>query len=460
MSRRFPAAVLAVTLLAGLVACGGSGGTQTAGPDTAPAPVKPPTRTVAGLTPVVYPDAFAGVRDAAAHMPSTAKTLAAAFAAADGGDAETGSPAATLRADLTYLLGGHVYLTGLVAATAYATEEPDGPQTEAALAALDANAKDLAKRVGKLIVAESGAGATSGPAPARTPSRGDDEDATLAEVAPTTKGLLGAWRDQTEALSTFAGAALEKNAADKADARTRLTDSAEQLGRYFVTITDGSVRRSEVRDAFEAEFLALTDAVEALADGGRKAYQKFTDAADRSADLAELLADGLASANDLDGETGDKGADLRAGLTGTLTEHVYLVTMTVLATLTADTGSGGASLAVTAAKASLDDNSKELGAAVGKIAGPQREFAFLTSWRTHINNVVDYASYRAGDEETRADQALTSLSAYRRTAGEQLSQAAGKKVSAAAVQKAFTGHIESLIGAIDGVTTALAPPVP
>ena len=145
--------------------------------------------------------------------------------------------------------------------------------------------------------------------------------------------------------------------------------------------------------------------------------------------------------------SGTPAAELRAGLTALLQEHVYLAGLAVHAVVASkgDTESPASKAAI----AALDDNSVALSKAVGA-AYPEAEEPFLESWRQHIGFFVDYALGVATKDEAQVDQAKTDLDGYR-TAFGQLINSVVPELPADAVAEELTPHVASLTAAIDAV---------
>jgi hypothetical protein len=142
-----------------------------------------------------------------------------------------------------------------------------------------------------------------------------------------------------------------------------------------------------------------------------------------------------------------KPAELRAGLTYLLTEHVYLAG---LATGTAVGKKGNLKdPAVAAAVTALDANSVALSKAVGS-AYPAAEGPFLKSWRQHIGFFVDYTLGRATKDAAKVTKAKTDLDGYRTSFG-QLINSVVPELPAMAVADELTPHVASLFTAIDDV---------
>jgi hypothetical protein len=160
---------------------------------------------------------------------------------------------------------------------------------------------------------------------------------------------------------------------------------------------------------------------------------------------AATLAAGFVEALDIPGEGDSPAADLRAGLTALLQEHVYLAGYSVAAAYTA----GPESDEFTAAAATLDENTKDLVAAVESIAGPEKAEQFGGLWRSHIGFFVDYAVAVKSGDDAAAQQAQDALAGYTAGAGRFFEEVSGGQLPASAVSAALTMHVTTLSAAID-----------
>ena len=142
-------------------------------------------------------------------------------------------------------------------------------------------------------------------------------------------------------------------------------------------------------------------------------------------------------------------AELRAGLTSLLQEHVYLAGITVETAL--DAGGDMEAPAVKAAAAALDENTVALSDAVGSVAGDENGEAFKGLWREHIGFFVDYTLGKATGDQAMVDQALTDLSGYQEAAGAFFEEITGGELPADALIESLDVHIETLTAAIDAV---------
>jgi hypothetical protein len=112
---------------------------------------------------------------------------------------------------------------------------------------------------------------------------------------------------------------------------------------------------------------------------------------DNASAASEPTAASTASDTTMHGDTasaGDAtataGAELRAGLTNLLEEHVYLAGIT--------TGTALAGRDLTPAAETLDTNSVALSEAIGSVYGDAAGEQFLSLWRDHIEMFVDYTN--------------------------------------------------------------------
>ena len=101
------------------------------------------------FAPSVYADPFTGFISADGMMPGVASLLTAGLARNAGWSGDPSSPAADLRAKLTYLFTEHVHLFALVL-TAIDAKGPHSALTKAAQAGLDANSAALITEIRSL----------------------------------------------------------------------------------------------------------------------------------------------------------------------------------------------------------------------------------------------------------------------------------------------------------------------
>jgi hypothetical protein len=145
--------------------------------------------------------------------------------------------------------------------------------------------------------------------------------------------------------------------------------------------------------------------------------------------------------------TQTKVAELQAGLTYLLTEHVYDAGIALKAAV--DRKGNLDDPAVKAAVSTLDVNSVALSKAVGSLY-PQAEQPFLASWRQHIGFFVNYTLGRATKNAAMADKARKDLDGYRTSFG-QLINSVVPQLPADAVAQELVPHVQTLLDAIDAL---------
>jgi hypothetical protein len=339
--------------------------------------------------------------------------------AAAGGKAATLTPAAELRAGLTYLLTEHVYDAGIALETAV---EKGGnlkdPAVAAAVATLDANSVALSKAIGS---------------------------AYPAAEAP----FLASWRQHIGFFVNYTLGKATKNAAMTTKAKSDLDGYRTSFGQLINSVVP-ELPAMAVADELKPHVESLLSAIDALTAGDPTVFAKLSAAADHMPMTAKTLADGISANKKLAGAPDGSAAELRSGLTYLLTSHVDLAGIAI-----AQAVSKGGNLkdpTVVAAVAALDANSVALSKAVGS-AYPAAEAPFLASWRQHIGFFVNYTLGKATKNAAMVTKAKSDLDGYRTSFG-QLINSVVPELPADAVAQELIPHVQSLFTAIDSVVAA------
>jgi uncharacterized protein YmfQ (DUF2313 family) len=168
-----------------------------------------------------------------------------------------------------------------------------------------------------------------------------------------------------------------------------------------------------------------------------------------SDDGAAPKASAQSSASTVSGAaaTATPAAELRAGLTHLLTQHVYLAGIALKTAV--DKGGDLKDPTVIAAVTALDDNSVALSKAVGA-AYPDAEKPFLESWRQHIGFFVDYTLGKATKDQAKVAKAKSDLDGYRTSFGE-LIHSVVPELPADAVAQELVPHVATLEAYIDSL---------
>jgi hypothetical protein len=140
-------------------------------------------------------------------------------------------------------------------------------------------------------------------------------------------------------------------------------------------------------------------------------------------------------------------AELRAGLTALLQEHVYLAGLAINQAVT--DGGDMEAPATAAAVDALDENSVELSEAVGSVYGDEAGEQFLALWRDHIGMFVDYTLGGATDDTEMQEQAATELDEYRAEFGAFIESATEGELDSTTVEQELDTHVRTLVAVVD-----------
>lgn len=320
--------------------------------------------------------------------------------------AGVGSPAATLRSDLTGLLQEHVLLVGMVTGATLAGQDAGPPS-----AVLDQNAADLGAALGEVYGADTAA------------------------------AFLDPWRRHTAGIVAFTTVAASTDKAPVDQAKAALAAIRGEI----ITILN-SANPQLTPDALEETLGAYATGVQAAITAQAKkdpeAPTKLKKAADTMADTGIVMAAGIVKQkkDEVPGKIDAVSAVMRTSLTAKLQEHAYLAGIATGATL-----DGGDAAPATEA---LDENSLELSRAIGSVYGDEAARRFLELWRQHIEFIVDFTKAAASGDAAKMDAARSALDGYRTTFASFLSDA-NPNLAKTAVANDVGRHIDSLLTAIE-----------
>ena len=151
-------------------------------------------------------------------------------------------------------------------------------------------------------------------------------------------------------------------------------------------------------------------------------------------------------------------ATLRAGLTGLLTEHVYLAALATGAALRGD--NAGFEAYATALNGPTNSNTADLTAAITSAYGADVGKAFDGLWRSegHIPAFVAYTQAVASNNTAAANKAVTDLTAYAKTVGTTLNSV-NSNLPAGPVEEGVKMHITTLKAVVDAQKAGDQPKV-
>ncbi len=204
--------------------------------------------------------------------------------------------------------------------------------------------------------------------------------------------------------------------------------------------------RSPLKLAAAGAFVALL-AVSCTSndDAGDTASTGATTTTAQGADHSSTTMGGVSSG----AVTQTGAAELRAGLTSLLQEHVYLAGAAISQAVQA--GGDMEDPAVVSATDTLDANSVALSDAIASVYGEDAGAQFLELWRNHIGFFVDYTLGGATGDTAAQDEAKQKLDDYRADFGAFVESATGGTLDAETVADELQMHVDTLLDAVDAV---------
>ncbi|HEV3401511.1 MAG TPA: hypothetical protein VG078_06775 [Acidimicrobiales bacterium] len=331
--------------------------------------------------------------------------------------------ASTLRAGLTGLLTEHVYLAALSTGSALRGDTQGFQAYAAALnGPANSNTADLTAAI------------------------------TSAYGADVGRAFDGLWRSEGHIPAfvayTQAVAAGDQAKADKAVAD--LTAYAKTVGTTLNQV-NSNLPAEAVEDMVMMHITDLKAVVDAQKAGDQtKVYTSLRKAYGHMGEFATVLADATARSfpEKFPGDVSSPAADLRAGMTSLLREHVFLASSATGAAI------GGRQPQFEAAAAALNgptnSNSADVVGAVRSVYGDDVGRAFDGLWRSegHIPAFVAYTQGIATGDQAKADKAVADLLAYAKTFGTTMNSV-NPNLPSADVEEAIKAHATTLKAVVD-----------
>ena len=347
------------------------------------------------------------------NTASTQQTTSASPMASSSTDA-TATAAATLRSGLDELFREHVDLTGFTVQTAVSTGIGSA-NTAQALKALDDNTVALGDAVGSVYGA-----------------------AAKTAFVKMWRAHIGFFVDYTKGLAT-------KDNSLVSAAQAKLANYKKDFSKFLAGATQ--IPAGAIATELQGHIQTLEAAIQAIVTKSPDAAAKLQMAAMHMDGTADALAGGIAKEKSLPGNADGQASALRAALTGLFIQHVAqtgaLVQSAVATGLTSPQTAG-------AIKA-LDQNTVDLGDAVGSVYGTAARTAFLKMWRAHIGFFVDYTKGLATNDKQLVSSAQAKLANYKQDFSKFLGSATG--LPAGAVAADLQGHITTLEDAIQAIVS-------
>jgi len=330
---------------------------------------------------------------------------------AAGTDA-TSTAAAGLRAALDELFREHVDLTGFAVQTAVITGIGSS-NTAQALAALDANTVALGKAVGSVYGA-------------------------AAETA-----FVKMWRAHIGFFVTYTKGLATGDNAMVSTAQKQLAGYKKDFSNFLGSAT--GLPPAAISADLQGHVQTLETAIKSIVTKSPSAAADLQMAAMHMDGTAEVLAKGIAAQKNLSGDVDGQASALRAALTGLLIQHVAQTAAVVQTAV----GTSLTSSQTAAAIKALDDNTVDLGKAIGSVYGSAAQTAFLKMWRAHIGFFVTYTKGLATGDNAMVSTAQKQLAGYKKDFADFLGTATG--LPSSAVADDLQGHITTLEAAIQAI---------
>ena len=141
-------------------------------------------------------------------------------------------------------------------------------------------------------------------------------------------------------------------------------------------------------------------------------------------------------------------AQLRSGLDALLRQHVDLAAFVVQDLVTKGSLDDPQ---VQGSVAALQQNTNDLGDAVGQLYGDAAKQQFLDLWNAHIGFFVTYVKGDLTHDAAMKAKANKQLDGYRRDFGAFIDKATGGKLPQQAVARELVGHVQTLETAFDAI---------
>lgn len=328
-------------------------------------------------------------------------------------DAGVRSGAAVFRAQLTGLLAENVQASGLAAAVAL-RRGFSSPGHDAAVAALDANARTLGAAVGS------------------------------AYGAQTQVRFTATWRKGARLLTAYARGQATEDEKVTARALDGLDRWRAEIG-VVLAAANPRLQADAVTRALAPAVAGLAAAVNDDVERDPRGPEQLRRAVEQTVPVARLIASATAARlpRSYPGAPDAGAAELRAVLTGRLVGHGELVGRAVAEEL----WSGRDARTTRAAAAALDASAVSLSQVIASAYGQQPGTAFLSLWRKQDAFLLDYAHAQERGDAGRAARALGDLDQTRRDLGTFFA-GFGPELGADAVEGALAPPLDATTAAI------------
>ncbi|HEX2272571.1 MAG TPA: hypothetical protein VHG90_01715, partial [Acidimicrobiales bacterium] len=262
----------------------------------------------------------------------------------------------------------------------------------------------------------------------------------------------GLWRSEGH-IPAFVAYTQAIAAGDQAKANKAVADLTAYAKTVGTTLNqvNSNLPADAVEDMVTMHITDLKAVVDAQKAGDQaKVYTSLRKAYGHMGEFATVLADATARTfpEKFAGDVSSPAADLRAGMTSLLREHVLLASSATGAAIGGRQAQFEA--AATALNAPTNSNSADVVGAVRGVYGDEVGRAFDGLWRSegHIPAFVAYTQGVAAGDKAKADKAVADLLAYAKTFGTTMNSV-NPNLPSADVEEAIKAHATTLKAVID-----------
>jgi hypothetical protein len=321
-----------------------------------------------------------------------------------------GAPAAATGAEIRVTMGRILAENAFLLMELMRAEAAEAPERDAIRAALDDNTVELRDAVG-----------------------------TVYDEA-TGDSFVTRWQAHIDLLVEYAQADAAGDAAKLTATGLALDEAQSSLGAFLVEVNP-RLHADEIAAALRLE----TEQMRRFADNPAAAYAAGREAFVEQFTFSDLLAKAIIE--QFPKRYADErvvfspAADLRVALDRLLGEHL-LIAGEAMRTGLVD------SVASEPARATLEENTKDLSGAMGSVYGPDADAAFGDLWRRHIDAYLDYIDGVQTNDAAEKERTLGILRSYGPQFGAFIASA-NNQLPADAVANLIHHHVEALISQVN-----------
>ncbi|MPZ00724.1 MAG: copper amine oxidase [Actinophytocola sp.] len=247
------------------------------------------------------------------------------------------------------------------------------------------------------------------------------------------------WSDHIGFFVDYTTGLAEDDKQKQNKAKKRLDQYRQDFGAFLEGATDGELPQNAVADLLQQHVNQLISQMEAYHDESyEEAASKSREAYAHMFATAKGLAGAIVSTQDgFKGSVEGQAVDLRSSLGQLLGEHAQLAMQAMRSGVSGEKD-------FEALAGALNENTKDLTAAISSVFGEEGGKAFMKMWADHIDFFVQYTVALAEDDKQKQDDALKRLEQYRQDFSNFLDTASEGNIPANVVADGLQMHVNQL----------------